>query len=243
VDDNLINRQVAGEILKKSGCRVDFAVSGIKAIEKVQQKKYDLVFMDIQMPDMDGVTATRKIKELKIKKMAPIVAMTAYSMKEDREKFLKEGLDDYIPKPIRAFELIKKVQEWVKFEPKTVQKSDVQFKNKENVINLEVIQQLKKYGGDDMVIKVFSDFEEETKELLELSKISLKNKNYQNILSNLHTLKGNAGTLGIEKVAKYAEYIESNLKKDNFETLEQDLAFLKLTFSEFQHSYQKIINS
>jgi len=243
VDDNLVNRQVAGEILKKSGCRVDIAVSGTMAIEKVKKKRYDLIFMDIQMPDMDGVTATKNIKALNFKKLAPIVAMTAYSMKEDRDRFISQGLDDYIPKPIRAHELIQKVQDWVKYKPKTTQKVETPINLQEKVINEDIIGQLKKYGGDDMIKKVYSDFESESIEQLDLCKISFKNKNYQNILSNLHTLKGNAGTLGVEKVAKYAEYIESNLKKENYETLEQDLDFLNLTFAEFQNSYNKIINS
>ncbi|MGK7393452.1 MAG: PAS domain S-box protein [Candidatus Cyclobacteriaceae bacterium M3_2C_046] len=238
VDDNLVNRQVAGEILKKSGCKVDLAVNGLKAIEKVKSNKYDMVLMDIQMPDMDGVTATKKIRTLGLAQVPPIVAMTAYSMKEDREKFLNEGMDDYIAKPIRANELVNKVRSWVKYSPKSIEKVEPKYSFKEKmIINEEVISQLRKYGGEEMVKKVFSDFEDEAKEQLEICNISLKSKNYENIRSNLHTLKGNAGTLGIEKVAKYAEYIESNLKKDNFETLEQDLNFLRLTFAEFLNSY------
>jgi PAS domain S-box-containing protein len=239
VDDNLVNRQVASEILKKSGCKVDLAINGMIAIEKVQKIKYDLILMDIQMPDMDGVTATKKIKALKLPETPPIVALTAYSMKEDRDKFISEGMDDYLAKPIRASELIKKVQSWVKYVPKTLQKAKSLPNFKEKVINEEIIDQLKKYGGDDMVKKVFADFDSETQEQLEMCKVSLKTNNYEAIRSALHTLKGNAGTLGVEKVAKYAEYIEINLKKNNFETLEQDLNFLQLTFAEFQNNYNK----
>ena len=241
VDDNLVNRQVAGEILKKSGCKVDLAINGMIAIEKVQKNLYDLVLMDIQMPDMDGITATKKIRELNLPETPPIVALTAYSMKEDKDKFLAEGLDDYLSKPIRANELIKKVQSWVKYAPKTLQKAEPSYNFKEKVINEEVINQLKKYGGDDRVKKVFEDFDNEAQEQLEMCNVSLKTNNYESIRSALHTLKGNAGTLGVEKVAKYAEYIEGNLKKDNFETLEQDLNFLRLTFAEFQNNYNQTI--
>lgn len=243
VDDNLVNRQVAGEILKKAGCEVDLAVSGVGAIEKAVRNKYDLVLMDIQMPDMDGVTATRKIRELKLPYTPPIVALTAYSMKEDREKFLSQGMDDYLPKPIRAKELIQKVQAWVKNGTNTSATADTPSYTREKVINEEVVAQLEKYGGAEMVTKVFDDFEQETIEQLEQCREALKTREYENVRRALHTLKGNAGTLGIEKVAKYAEYIESNLKKDNFETLEQDLNFLNLTFAEFQNIFNKTFKS
>jgi CheY-like chemotaxis protein len=92
VDDNAVNRKVANEILKKSGCRVDLAESGFKAIEMVETryrsggKGYDIIFMDIQMPDMDGVETSQELKKRYAKGLAPIVAMTAYSMKEDRDR-------------------------------------------------------------------------------------------------------------------------------------------------------------
>ncbi len=242
VDDNLVNRQVASEILKKSGCEVDMAVNGFESIARAKENNYDLILMDIQMPEMDGLEATREIKKLGLPSIPPIVAMTAYSMKEDKQKFISEGMDDYIAKPLRANELILKVQSWVNFEPLTLQKKEPAYQNKQKIVNEEVIDQLMKYGGGDMIIKVFDDFEIETIELLNISASSFKTKNYENIRSQLHTLKGNAGTLGIEKVAKYAENIEANLKKSNFETLEQDLKFLKLTFAEFQNNYKKIIN-
>ncbi|MGB3463836.1 MAG: response regulator, partial [Cyclobacteriaceae bacterium] len=100
VDDNSVNRRVACQILLKAGCNVDEAENGFTAIELVKSNKYDLIFMDIQMPGMDGVEATRQIRLLKNQTIPPVVAMTAYSMEEDRERFLSQGLDDYMSKPI-----------------------------------------------------------------------------------------------------------------------------------------------
>ena len=122
VDDNIVNRKVASEILKKAGCIVTNASSGPEAIEKVTASyapggtPFDVIFMDIQMPDMDGVEATKHLRDLHGKRLPKIVAMTAYSMREDRERFLSQGLDDYIAKPIRAQGLIVKVSELVKKE-------------------------------------------------------------------------------------------------------------------------------
>ncbi len=161
MDDNQINRNVAKSILLKSGCEVVEVSSGQEAIKEVKKKKFDLIFMDIQMPDMDGVQATAKIKKLKLDHRPPIVAMTAYSMEEDRVKFLKKGLDDYIAKPIKANSLIEKVKTWLHFEPKSVSSEVFNESAEELVINQNTLNHLYKYGGRELIESVLSDFDEE----------------------------------------------------------------------------------
>ncbi|VVS94419.1 hybrid sensor histidine kinase/response regulator [Desulfoluna spongiiphila] len=100
VEDNRINQMVATEILTFSGIRVEIAENGLEAIERVKEKTYDAVLMDMQMPQLDGMEATRIIRnELKFTRV-PIIAMTAHAMEGDREACLDAGMDDYIPKPI-----------------------------------------------------------------------------------------------------------------------------------------------
>jgi len=242
VDDNAVNRQVAGEILKKSGCLVHLAEDGKKSLELVKQHQYDLIFMDIQMPEMDGVSATKKIKAMNLEKLPPIVAMTAYSMKEDRERFLQQGLDDYIPKPIRANDLVNKVRQWIRDENSIPVKETDEPEKTYQVINLSIVNQLKELGGMEMIEQVFIDFRNESKEQLELCAEASLRQDYDTIKNQLHTMKGNAGTLGVEKLSKQAEIIEKNLKNDDFQTLEQDLNFLNLTYQEFENKYHQIIN-
>lgn len=245
VDDNMVNRQVAGEIMKKSGCEVDVAVNGQDSINKARKKDYDVIFMDIQMPDMDGVTATKKIKALGIKNLAPIVAMTAYSMKEDKERFIKSGLDDYISKPIKASELLNKIKYLISDEKKVSERKPAIIQQTEYIINPDVINQLKKYGGKEMVISVIADFENETIEQIDSCILSLNDGNYKNILINLHTLKGNAGTLGVEKVTKLTMNIEAKLKEEKrvYKGLEDELDELKLKFEEFKNYYSTFLNN
>lgn len=245
VDDNMVNRQVAGEILKKSGCDVDVAVSGQDAINKAQRSGYDVIFMDIQMPDMDGVTATKKIKALGIENLAPIVAMTAYSMKEDKERFIKSGLDDYISKPIKANELLNKIKTLLDLDREEKEIEVEVQENEESIINQEIVDQLKKYGGDEMVMNVFTDFENESKEQIDSCILSLKDGNYENILINLHTLKGNAGTLGIEKVSKLVIELEGKLKQEKklYDGLADELEELKRCFEEFKVYYPTFLNN
>ena len=214
-------------------------MNGQDSINKAQKKNYDVIFMDIQMPDMDGVTATKKIKALGIKNLAPIVAMTAYSMKEDKERFIKSGLDDYISKPIKANELLNKIRSLLNIEKGSKELEFSVVEEKESIINAEIVEQLVKYGGEEMVMNVFSDFEHETAEQIDSCILSLNDGNYENILINLHTLKGNAGTLGIEKVSSLTRTIEAKLKveKHIYDGLADELNDLKENFEEFKNYY------
>lgn len=244
VDDNQINRQVAGQILKKAGCMVTMAASGRDAIRILEDNTYHLIFMDIQMPEMDGVETTQEIRKLQLDRGVPIIAMTAYSMKEDRGKFLSAGLDDYLAKPITAQALIAKVKRYQKGHkkaPTSVEKS----KNESpklpigNVINQQVIQSLRKYADDEMLFSIYEEFEQEGEQLLQEIWHWKEDDMIKEILSNLHTLKGNSGTLGLEKIAKQSAHIESNLKNNKFEDLEVELLKLKSYFEEFQIFYKQ----
>jgi CheY-like chemotaxis protein len=110
-EDNVINQKVAILILEKLGHLVVVASDGIQAVEKFISESPDVIFMDIQMPEMDGVEATGKIRELeknnKVLNRIPIIAMTANTMKSDKELFIEAGLDDYLCKPFNTVELVR----------------------------------------------------------------------------------------------------------------------------------------
>lgn len=241
VDDNHINQKVASEILRKLGCVVELANNGMEAILKVIESSYDIIFMDIQMPEMDGITATKKIRELRIKNLAPIVAMTAYSMEEDKERFLGAGMDDYLPKPINSESIVKIIRKWLlKEDEEKWQEIKHHKDNKlsQQIINLEVVEQLKSHIDETMIADVFEEFEKETSELLQ----GIATKDWEIIRSNLHTLKGNSATLGIDKVANMATLIEGNLKKKNNSNFDSDFLTLTQLFEEFKSNYKQILN-
>lgn len=100
VEDNEINRVVATEILKTVGCLADVAIDGQVALRMVQEYSYDLVLMDVQMPVMDGYAATRLIRVMPDRQSLPIIAMTANAQKEDRDRCIEAGMNDYVTKPI-----------------------------------------------------------------------------------------------------------------------------------------------
>lgn len=113
VDDNEVNRKVACGFLRKMGYEVDVAENGQEAVDAVLAKSYALVFMDCQMPVMDGYEATRQIKALQKSKRLPVVAVTANAMDGDREKCLASGMDDYMTKPVRREKLQEMLDRWL----------------------------------------------------------------------------------------------------------------------------------
>jgi CheY-like chemotaxis protein len=114
VEDHAVNRMLATRLLTKLGCEVDFAENGLIACERTLQQSYDVIFMDCQMPEMDGYEATRLIREREraANLHTPIVALTANAMTQDRERCLEAGMDDYITKPYSAADFARTLQRW-----------------------------------------------------------------------------------------------------------------------------------
>jgi PAS domain S-box-containing protein len=252
VDDNAINRKVASEILIKANCLVITADSGKKAIEIYENHpNFDLILMDIQMPEMDGIETTKILKERFKTTLPKVVAMTAYSMQNDKENFLANGMDDYISKPIRANILIKKVEELV-----TNKISNPIIQNKEDVSELtinreykidasipdydkEVIDSLKEMVGNEMLVSVFEDFETEATEQIENTLKAFKSNDIITIQKELHTLKGNSGTIGLMRIHEVTKDIEVPAKTGNLERFEEKFALLKQEMKHFIETYKQ----
>ncbi len=114
VEDDPLNMELVCEILRENGFTVHEASSGKEAIEKTEEEFYDLIIMDIKLPDMDGIEATGIIKSELGYEKTPVIALTAYALEGDRERFLKEGFDDYVPKPIDVPHFIEKLEKYRK---------------------------------------------------------------------------------------------------------------------------------
>ncbi len=117
VEDNPVNRMVACATLEKAGYRVEVATNGLEAVAAVRDDEFQLVLMDIQMPEMDGLEATRVIRDLEAeqeRRRLPIIALTAHALEEERERCLGAGMDDFLAKPFRAEELLGLLERWTR---------------------------------------------------------------------------------------------------------------------------------
>ena len=240
VDDNEVNRQVASTIMTKAGCSVYTAVDGFDALEQVKQHNFHLIFMDIQMPEMDGITTTQKIRELGLAGLPPIIAMTAYSMEEDRQRILEAGLDDYLSKPIKANLLLAKVKKYLTNHT-ILQEEEPLNKNKIKqadtdlvIIEQEAIDQLLRWGGTELAESAYQEFEQEAGEQIKAGALYLEQKDVEKLREEMHSLKGSAGTLGVYQVAKIATAIEKHLK-------EKDINFATVQFPKLQQAFEDFI--
>jgi CheY-like chemotaxis protein len=109
VEDHFINQELMKEMLDRLDCFVDTAENGKEALERVESNNYDVIFMDLQMPEMDGLEATREIRKIQKRKQikTPIIALTANAMQGDQKKCLDAGMDDYLSKPFELKDIEK----------------------------------------------------------------------------------------------------------------------------------------
>ncbi len=229
VEDNRINQQVAEELLKSFGLSVDIAVNGLEAINKVSQCPiaYDVVLMDIQMPEMDGIQATKEIRKSLQFKDLPIIAMTAHAMIGDKEKSLQAGMNEHITKPINPEELHRVLAHWLvhdienKMIP-TITSQDSYILLPDYSENLDVEWGLKRVGGNRALFsKLLKEFYQDHQSDITLLELATAEKRNQDVSRIIHTIKGVAGNIGARKLQKSSLELESVTAKgeDNTVTL------------------------
>jgi CheY-like chemotaxis protein len=113
-EDQKVNQMLMKTVLQQMGCAVEIASNGIEAVRMAAEKEYDLIFMDGHMPEMDGLEATKQIREFeaRLHRHTPIVALTADAMKGDRDLCIAAGMDDYLHKPVKAAQIKEMIEKY-----------------------------------------------------------------------------------------------------------------------------------
>ena len=213
VEDDAINRELATELLTDLGIQVKIAQNGQQAVNLVKTEIFDLVLMDIQMPEMDGLTATRLIRADRRFHDLPIIAVSAHAMSCDRQKSLEAGMNDYISKPINPKKLVELLSYWLKAELKPPAKmtseplksvNDIQLPDELPPFNLaQALLRAKGNSGlvHKLILMFHADFHNSSEKLCQL----ISDGNYEEARRLIHKLKGAAMILAIDELPAIAE--------------------------------------
>jgi CheY-like chemotaxis protein len=219
VEDNEINRQVAQELLAGLGIDVTTAENGEEAIALLNEAQFDGVLMDMQMPVMDGVTATREIRKNPHFSKLPIIALTANVMVSEQNEFLNAGINDHIGKPIDPDSLVATLAKWVR-PTRTAERTSVaetvQNSATEPLPDLpgvKVAESVRRIGGNvALYYSVLDKFRLNQRNIVTRIREALST-NDQKLAERLaHTLRGVSGTLGAESLQSQARALESIIK-------------------------------
>jgi len=229
-EDNVVNQKVAQRILERMGYRVDVVSNGYEAVEVVKKIPYDLIFMDLLMPEMDGFTASKIIREKCNTGNCPkIIAMTANAMKEDKDKCLAAGLDDFISKPIRVEELQTILMHWGAAINK-IQSNQTKPGNKKvqnNLVpesDLLFIKDINSESDAVFFAELLSVYISELPTTIKLINTACESNDYKSLYFYSHKLKGSSMTLGINSIAVTCEELEASAKEQNLNGRANDLS-------------------
>ncbi len=226
VEDNPVNRQVAAELLQDAGAEVATAVNGRIALEMIRQSDrtppFDLVLMDLQMPEMDGYEAASILRADKAYDSMPIVAMTAHAMVEERNKCLSVGMNDHISKPIEVDKFFLTLARWLqpaegapRSAPAAPKRAEV-APSLRNLPGFDTEKALGRLGGNErLYAKLLRQFVEYYGDTSEKFYAALDAGDREGARRIAHTLKGLAGSIGADKLAGEAAYLESSFAGEN----------------------------
>ncbi len=217
VEDNDINRLYASTILKKWNCHCDEAINGEIALELLRKNHYDLILMDVHMPVMDGLEATRMIRRNfdSPKKNIPIIAFTANAIKGEKEEYLEIGMNDYISKPFIPDELHKIIAKF--YFPSNDEKAELNFTSP--LFDLTYLTTIAD-GNSEFINEIVSAFINQTPALLSDMEKASKNKEWKTVGDLAHKLKSNLTMLGINQLSAITQSIEADGRTDhNTDTL------------------------
>ncbi len=228
VDDNPVNRSVAAGMLEQQGHRVTLATNGREAVAAARGHRFDLILMDLQMPELDGLAATARIRdaERSLGWRTPIVAMTARAAEGDRARCLAAGMDDYVSKPVSRQQLLSAVARACAADMPTPVEAGPRG---EDHAMFTCASLLERFDGDEELLgRVAEIFAENTPGLLAALQADIEAGNAVAVSRSAHTLRGSLANVGAEHAASVAAEIEERARKDLLEGA--DGRMLELTY-------------
>jgi len=236
-EDNTVNQRLALRLLGRRGYRADVAGNGLEVLEALQRQRYDVILMDVQMPEMDGLEATRSIhRDVPARQRPRIIAMTANAMQGDREECLAAGMDDYLTKPIQVKALHEALEraglaakrraasqpllEKPYVEAMPVPQDGKQQAEVSPALDPAVLAELRQFqaeGEPDLLQELAEAFQFETPPLLEALHAAVREQQAEPLRRAAHNLKGSSNNLGARTMAALSSELESLGKQGTVE--------------------------
>ena len=230
-EDNLINQKVAIRTLNSAGYDVDAVMNGEQAVRTYTQHHYDLVLMDVQMPEVDGFAATKMIRALpEPKNKVPIIAITAHALIGDREKCIESGMDEYVPKPMVARHIIQLIDHFLKIDYSDGSKAN----DNGNGLRYFDFERLKQISLGDPVFEkdLLTDYMIDAEHKLQMLKDLFTANDLHKIVDTAHTLKGSSYSVGAKIVGDEALGIEVSAKNNDLGNIEIRITKLSKAVAE-----------
>ena len=238
VDDNELNLTVAKGLLEPLQMKIDKATSGRQAIEMIEKKHYDLIFMDHMMPEMDGIEATHIIRSYhEGYDNVPIIALTANVVEEMRSMFLVEGMNDFVAKPIELNAIVAKLKQWLpaskicKIEGSKKQEDFAELAAKISIPELDVESALKLAGSEKLFWQILREYVKMIPRKVQLLQDQSKIQDWENYTIETHALKSTSKQIGALELSELAAKMEKAGK-------ENDIAFILAHHKELIEKYQ-----
>ena len=248
-EDNVVNQKVALKMIETLGYRADAVGNGLEAIRALETAPYDLVLMDVQMPEMDGLEATRIIRKEASTAVhnphIPIIAVTAHAMEKDRERCIVAGMDDYVSKPIKAGDLAAAVEKWIAGRTQT-RKGEKRSEIKKKTRIFDKADLLRRVDGDEVFLaELVGLFLQDITKQLDLLGRALGDSDAALCSRQAHSIKGSSATVGADALQKVASELEmacdnGDMKGagDLFERLKEEFAALEMMLANLDLAQQ-----
>jgi CheY-like chemotaxis protein/HPt (histidine-containing phosphotransfer) domain-containing protein len=216
-EDNSVNQKLMLLIMSKMGYQADIAANGLEVISLLSKKSYDIIFMDVQMPEMDGFEATGKILELYGDDRPKIIAMTANALQGDKERCLEAGMDDYISKPAKPDDIARSLRQWaVMLETERTHAVSSLPESADNTIDTGILTLLQEISPEDDVISTLSDmFREQADFHIAGMELGMNHENLKAVQHSLHTLKGMCLNIGAVRMTHAVREMENRLDSEH----------------------------
>ena len=240
-EDNLVNLELVKLMLESDHYRVDTAVNGREAFEAWAKTGYDLIFMDCQMPEMDGYQTARRIRQNENSSGAgrhtPIIALTAHALDEDRDRCLEAGMDDHLSKPFRPRQLQEVLEKWLKTgAPPTVpdppqHPSVEEAKRADACLDASALQRIRALENPSLFHRVIQLYLEETPKILQALREAAERSDGAVLRRSAHHLKSSSANLGAIRLAALCRQLENLARQGRHEESESRVTEIEAEFT------------